>query len=119
GTRGGYGNVVEVRHANGYVTRYAHLRGFAKSARRGSRVAIGQTIGYVGMTGLATGPHLHFEVLVGGKQRDPRAALASRTGVALSSGDQEAFRRLRSQLLASLDGLAGPDSGRTRLALAR
>ncbi len=119
GTRGGYGNVVEVRHPNGYVTRYAHLRGFAKAARRGAHVGIGQTIGYVGMTGLATGPHLHFEVLVNGKQRDPRTALTSKTGVALSAGDQKAFRELRTQLLASLDGLLGPDSGSTRLALAR
>jgi murein DD-endopeptidase MepM/ murein hydrolase activator NlpD len=119
GARSGYGNVVEIRHANGYVTRYAHLRGFAKTARRGAHVGIGQTIGFVGMTGLATGPHLHFEVLVGGVQRDPRTALASKTGMPLSPGDQESFRRLRSQLLASLDGTSGPDSGQTRLAVAR
>ncbi|MHB1225109.1 MAG: M23 family metallopeptidase, partial [Gemmatimonadaceae bacterium] len=119
GARSGYGNVVEIRHSNGYVSRYAHLRGFAKTARRGARVGIGQTIGFVGMTGLATGPHLHFEVLVGGVQRDPRTALASKTGLPLSSGDQESFRRLRSQLLASLEATAGPDSGHTRLAVAR
>jgi murein DD-endopeptidase MepM/ murein hydrolase activator NlpD len=69
GRKGGYGNVLEVRHRNGFVTRYGHLRRFAKVARRGARVEIGQTIGYVGMTGLATAPHLHFEVLVGGAQR--------------------------------------------------
>lgn len=119
GKRSGYGNVVELRHSNGYVTRYAHLRGFAKSARRGAHVGIGQTIGYVGMTGLATGPHLHFEVLVGGVQRDPRTALASKTGNPLSPGDREAFRRLRSQLLASLDAPSRTDSGQTRLAVAR
>lgn len=60
-----YGNLVEVRHSNGFVTRYAHLSRFAKISV-GSRVAQGQTVGYVGSTGLATGPHLHYEL----RQRD-------------------------------------------------
>ena len=60
GRMSGFGNVVEIRHPNGFVTRYGHLRGFADGARRGARVSIGSTIGYVGMTGLASGPHLHF-----------------------------------------------------------
>lgn len=67
GVRGGYGNVVELRHVNGMVTRYAHLRGFAKGVRRGARVSIGETIAYVGSTGLSTAPHLHFEVLINGR----------------------------------------------------
>jgi murein DD-endopeptidase MepM/ murein hydrolase activator NlpD len=75
GRRSGYGNVVEIRHRNGFVTRYAHLRAFAKGIRSGARVNIENTIGYVGMTGLATGPHLHFEVLVKGVQRNPSVAL--------------------------------------------
>jgi murein DD-endopeptidase MepM/ murein hydrolase activator NlpD len=75
GRKSGYGNVIDIRHRNGFVTRYAHLRGFAKGIRSGARVAIENTIGYVGMTGLATGPHLHFEVLVGGVQRNPSSAL--------------------------------------------
>lgn len=119
GTRGGYGNVVELRHANGYVTRYAHLSGFARNARRGAHVGIGQTIGFVGMTGLATGPHLHFEVLVGGVQRDPRTALTSKTGLPLEAKDREAFRQLRSQFLATLEARSPADSGQSRLALAR
>jgi murein DD-endopeptidase MepM/ murein hydrolase activator NlpD len=61
GWRNGYGNTVEIRHRNGYVTRYAHLRGFADKAERGRFIGIGQTLGYVGQTGYATGPHLHFE----------------------------------------------------------
>ena len=74
GRKGGYGNAIEVRHPNGFVTRYGHLRGFAKSTRRGARVDIGQTIGFVGMTGWATGPHLHYEFRVADQPRDPMSA---------------------------------------------
>lgn len=68
---GGYGNVVEIRHANGFMTRYAHLNGFARGVGPGTRVRQGQTIGYVGMTGLATGPHLHYEMHRSGSPVDP------------------------------------------------
>jgi len=78
GWRGSYGNLVEVRHAGGVVTRYAHLRGYSPAARPGARVRPGTTIGYVGSTGLSTGPHLHFEMLVNGRYTDPRVALASK-----------------------------------------
>ncbi len=103
GVRGGYGNTVEVRHPNGFVSRYGHLRGFARGARKGNRVSIAQTIGYVGSTGLATGPHLHFEVLVNGVQRDPRKALASRSAEPIPSADRAAFEVLRAQLVATMD----------------
>lgn len=106
GRMSGYGNVVDVRHANGFVSRYGHLRAISKGVRSGTRVAIGQTIGLVGMTGLATAPHLHFEVLVGGKQRDPRAALASTGGDPLPSADRPAFDRLRVGYLALLQRAA-------------
>ncbi len=108
GRRSGYGNVVEVKHPNGYVSRYAHLRGYARGARRGARVGIGQTIGFVGMTGLATAPHLHFEVLVGGRQRDPRVALRDKSGMPLDAGDRARFERARAQLLASLQSSSAP-----------
>src|SRR5690606_25861737 len=62
GKQGGYGNMVIVRHANGYTTRYAHLSRFAAGMRAGRKVALKETIGYVGQTGLATGPHLHYEL---------------------------------------------------------
>jgi murein DD-endopeptidase MepM/ murein hydrolase activator NlpD len=78
GRRGSYGKLVEVAHVGGVVTRYAHLRGYARSARPGARVRAGATVGYVGSTGLSTGPHLHFEMLVNGRYADPRVALASR-----------------------------------------
>lgn len=104
GWRGGYGNTIEVRHPNGFVTRYGHLRGFARKVRRGTRVEIGQTVGYVGATGLATGPHLHFEVLVNGVQRDPRKALASKSGEPIPKADRDAFESLRAQMIAAMDG---------------
>ncbi len=109
GRRGGYGNTIEVKHPNGYVTRYAHLRNFGRAIRSGARVEIGQTIGFVGMTGLATGPHLHFEVLVGGVQRDPNVALRDKAGMPIPSSDREAFLRQRATLLATLDQV-GADS---------
>jgi len=71
GRRGGYGRVVYLRHANGLETRYAHLRGYGRGIRKGRRVRQKQVIGYVGQSGLATGPHLHFEVLRGGRHMNP------------------------------------------------
>lgn len=70
GWSGGYGRLVEIRHAGGYSSRYGHLSRFGK-IRVGSRVSQGQVIGYVGASGLATGPHLHFEVRVNGVPRNP------------------------------------------------
>ena len=71
GRQGGYGNLVVVRHNNGYATAYGHLSGFAKGLRAGQRVSQGDIIGFVGMTGLATGPHLHYEFRVGGRHQNP------------------------------------------------
>jgi murein DD-endopeptidase MepM/ murein hydrolase activator NlpD len=102
GRMSGYGNVIDVRHANGFVTRYGHLRGFATRLRRGTRVSIGQTIGYVGMTGMATAPHLHFEVLVEGVQRNPRTALANTSGTPLAAAERPEFERARDTVRALL-----------------
>jgi murein DD-endopeptidase MepM/ murein hydrolase activator NlpD len=107
GRKGGYGNTVEVRHPNGFVTRYGHLRGYATGTRTGARVEIGTTIGYVGMTGLATGPHLHFEVLVNGVQRDPRRALQASAGPPLTGKDLALFDRIRAAAVFALDQPAG------------
>jgi murein DD-endopeptidase MepM/ murein hydrolase activator NlpD len=71
GVQGGYGNLVQIRHSNGYMTRYAHLNGFASGIAVGSRVRQGDIIGYVGMTGTATGPHLHYELHKDGRPVDP------------------------------------------------
>jgi murein DD-endopeptidase MepM/ murein hydrolase activator NlpD len=71
GTQGGYGNVVMLQHAGPYSTVYAHLSRFAAGIKTGVQVAQGELIGYVGQTGWATGPHLHFEFRVNNDQRDP------------------------------------------------
>ena len=74
-----YGNHIEVQHANGYVTTYSHMSGFARGVVSGSRVRQGQVIGYLGQTGLATGPHLHYEVIVNGHFVDPMRVKLART----------------------------------------
>ncbi len=66
-----YGNLIEITHPNGWTTRYAHLSRFQRGVGRGSRVSQGDVIGYVGMTGLATGPHLHYEMRIHGDPKDP------------------------------------------------
>ncbi len=71
GTQGGYGNVVFLRHHGAYSTVYGHLSRFAPQVRNGTRVRQGDTIGYVGMTGWATGPHLHYEFRVADEPRNP------------------------------------------------
>lgn len=68
---GSYGNLVKIRHADGYETRYAHMKSFRRGIRRGKRVKKGQTIGYVGTTGRSTGPHLHFELRKHGRAINP------------------------------------------------
>lgn len=72
GVKGTYGNTVEIQHGDRYTTLYAHLHKFPKGLKRGQRVKQGQIIGYVGATGLATGPHLHYEFRIDGIHRDPQ-----------------------------------------------
>ncbi len=71
GTQGGYGNMIVLRHQGAYSTAYGHLRGFASGLRKGSRVNQGETIGFVGQTGWATGPHLHYEFRISNQQVNP------------------------------------------------
>jgi murein DD-endopeptidase MepM/ murein hydrolase activator NlpD len=71
GNKGGYGNAIVLKHDNGISTVYGHLSGFAAGLQRGQQISQGDIIGFVGMTGLATGPHLHYEFLVHGVHRDP------------------------------------------------
>ena len=72
GVKGGYGNVIILKHGQIYTTLYAHMRSFAKGIRVGKRVKQSQTIGYVGSSGLATGPHLHYEFRINGVHRNPQ-----------------------------------------------
>jgi murein DD-endopeptidase MepM/ murein hydrolase activator NlpD len=72
GTRGGYGNAIVLLHTNSVSTLYGHMSRFAKIIHVGSRVNQGEIIGYVGMTGLATGPHLHYEFLLNGVHMNPQ-----------------------------------------------
>ena len=107
GRAGGYGNLIELRHRNGITTRYGHLRGFARGIRGGARVSQGQTIGYVGSTGLASGPHLHYEFRVNGVARDSRRVELG-NGAPVPDAERDAFERERDRLKALLDG---PPSG--------
>ena len=102
GRSGGYGNLVELRHRNGITTRYGHLRGFARGVRGGARVSQGQTIGYVGSTGLASGPHLHYEFRVNGVAKDARRVELG-NGAPIGERDREAFELERDRLKAMLD----------------
>lgn len=79
GRNGSYGNYVRIRHSSDMKTAYAHLKSFAKGIRKGTRVSQGQVIGYVGSTGRSTGPHLHYEVLQGGRQVNPRSVTSTHT----------------------------------------
>lgn len=102
GVKGGYGNVIILQHQNGISTVYGHMSGFAQGMRRGVKVAQGEIIGFVGMTGLATGPHLHYEFLVNGQQRDPMK-IALPTATPLPAKYQADFAAHKANLLAQLD----------------
>ena len=98
---GSFGNYVSIRHANGYETAYAHLNGFARGVRAGTRVRQGQVIAYVGTTGRSTGPHLHYEVHVNGKKMNP-LALKVPTGRKLEGKELAAFKAMRSEMTTQM-----------------
>lgn len=102
GSHGSYGNLVVIAHRNGLESRYGHLSATPPGLIAGARVRRGTVIGYVGDTGLATGPHLHFELRAGGHILDPgrRGIL---TGEALSGVDLATFRAQTGRALAELD----------------
>ena len=112
GAQKGYGNIVILKHASQHTTAYAHLYGFAKGLRKGTRVEQGETIGYVGSTGWATGPHLHYEFRINGKPTNPLTSkMASatplnaqqlqlfRTAIAPTSQRIEAFAQVDAALI--------------------
>ena len=104
GRKGGYGKAVVIKHGSSYETLYGHMSRFRSGLGYGSRVKQGQVIGYVGATGLATGPHLHYKFRVNGVHRDPRRVILPRAG-ALPRQHLEHFRASSTPLLAQLDAL--------------
>jgi murein DD-endopeptidase MepM/ murein hydrolase activator NlpD len=101
GRRNGYGNTIVVRHAGGFSTLYGHLSGVATGIRDGVRVAQGDLIGFVGMTGLATGPHVHYEFLVHGVHVDPMRN-APQPGPSITSSMRLAFDASAAARLATI-----------------
>ncbi len=104
GKKGGYGNVIVLKHKNGFSTVYGHLSAFAKGLRKGLKVAQSDIIGYVGMTGLATGPHLHYEFLVGKVHKDPLKVVLP-TSVPIDERDRSVFNALRLDYMAQIEML--------------
>lgn len=102
GRKSGYGNLVVLRHHGGYSTYYAHLRDFARGLRPGKRVLQGEAIGYVGQTGWATGPHLHYEFRVHEQNRNP-LTMVFLSAQPLLEIELPAFKRASEPLLARLD----------------
>jgi len=102
GRHGGYGNAVIIQHGQRYRTLYAHMNGFAKGIRSGSNVKQGQIIGYIGTTGLSTGPHLHYEFQVNGVHVDP---LSQKLPMAdpIASSEKSRFMQLSKPLMAQMD----------------
>jgi murein DD-endopeptidase MepM/ murein hydrolase activator NlpD len=106
GWQGGYGNVVILQHNGGYSTVYGHLSAFAKGLRKGQRVSQGEVIGQVGATGMATGPHLHYEFRFNGVQRDP-TKVAMPAANPVSPKHLPVFYEYTKSSMARLDMLRG------------
>jgi murein DD-endopeptidase MepM/ murein hydrolase activator NlpD len=102
GRRNGYGNLIVLGHHGGYSTHYAHLRNFAQGLRTGRRVAQGEVIGYVGQTGWASGPHLHYEFHLRNQNRNP-LTMAFPAAQPILALELAAFRRAAEPLAAQLD----------------
>jgi murein DD-endopeptidase MepM/ murein hydrolase activator NlpD len=107
---GGYGNLIRIDHGNGYETRYAHLSRVAPGIRRGTRVRQGQVIGYVGATGLATGPHLHYELRLYGQPTDSRTARLP-AAPPVPEARMAEFRAVAQEKTVLLAAVALPDDG--------
>lgn len=106
GRQGGYGNLVVIKHSGNYSTAYGHLNGFAAGIKKGSRISQGETLGYVGQTGWATGPHLHYEFRINSQQVNP-LTLNLPTSLPLEADQLSRFRAYAAPLAAQLDLLRG------------
>lgn len=105
GWKGGYGRYVRIKHSSGYSTAYAHLSQFGRNIKAGAKVNQGEVIGYVGATGMATGPHLHYEVMLNEKQINPMSAKIA-TGQKLEGKLLAAFNQQKLSLENQLASLA-------------
>ncbi len=103
GWGGGGGNTLKIKHANGMMTGYLHLNGFAKGISQGTRVSQGQLIGYVGSTGTSTGPHLDYRVWKNGKPINP-LKIPQEPSEPISKANREAFEFVRDRIVAELNG---------------
>ncbi len=101
GRNGGYGNTVMIKHFGKYTTLYAHLSKFSR-AKKGQRVSQGDVIGYVGTTGLSTGPHLHYEFRIGGKHQDPLSAKVPVKRPPLTGEQLAKFRQASTSVLSEI-----------------
>ena len=108
GPRGGYGNYVRIRHTDGYETAYGHMMAFARGLHVGSHVRQGQVIGFVGSTGMSTGPHVHFEIWVNGRVVDPMRIKLPR-GRVLDGNTLAEFETDRRQLDALMTNAVDAD----------
>jgi murein DD-endopeptidase MepM/ murein hydrolase activator NlpD len=97
GRRGDYGNLIILKHQNGYKTYYGHLSKIARGVRNGAKVGQGSIIGYVGATGLATGPHLHYEARIGDRPVNP-TLIKAEPGIPIPKEMLAAFRELRDRM---------------------
>lgn len=105
GQQRGYGNFLVLRHSEKYTTAYGHLNGFASGLRQKSRVEQGEVIGFVGRTGWATGPHLHYEFRIADVHQDP-LSVALPVSVPLSTAQLRKFRSMAEPLLARISLMA-------------
>lgn len=101
GRKGGYGNTIEIRHNHGYKTLYGHLSKFKGGLRTGSNVKQGQLIGYVGSTGISSGPHLHFGLYKNGRAIDPLKIVKVETK-GLSGNKLKEFQKIAKQNIITL-----------------
>ena len=106
GVKNGCGNEVEIKHSEDYSTRYCHLERFSSRAKFGRKVKQGQTIGYVGSSGLATGPHLHYEFHVNGKHTNP-LTVKFPDALPINKNNREDYRMHANKLISSLKNYQG------------
>ncbi|WP_375671978.1 MULTISPECIES: M23 family metallopeptidase [unclassified Bartonella] len=107
GVTGGYGNHTEIQHANGYVSSYSHQSRYAPDIKLGVKVRQGQIIGYVGSTGMATGPHCHFEIIVNGVKVDPMR-IRIPDSKALTNQDLQTFLQEKNNIDALINSPIAP-----------